>query len=130
MCVYDTRQEEAWSGKSEARAVGRCTAKARSEAEAGVVGSSDSDLGGVGGGSGALLVPAECAICSALPGSDYSHPSFVSAEDRQAHHSFTRDLRPTPLFFPQFLLSSSFILNLGPSGEMPVGGRTDDVHQN
>jgi hypothetical protein len=116
MCVYDTRQEEAWSGKSEARAVGRCTAEARSEAEAGVVGSSDSDLGGVGGGSGALLVPAECAICSALPGSDYSHPSFVSAKDRQAHHSFTRDLRQTPVFSSNFFYPLPLFCGLGPLG--------------
>jgi hypothetical protein len=60
-----------------------------------VLGSTDSDLGVVG--VGPLQVPAECVICSALLGLDYSHPSFFFffLHNRQAIiHTQTRKISP------------------------------------
>ena len=60
------------------------------------------------------VVPAECVICSAHPGSDYSYPSFVSTGSRQGP-SFTRKHTPDAPVFPQFFFycSASFVVDLG-----------------
>lgn len=117
MCVYDTRQEEAWSGKSEARAVGRCTAERPDQKQklvSLVLVTRTSEEWGVG------VEPCSCLpnVRSALLSPDQIiriRLLFQQRTDRPIIHSHATYAKH-PCFSPDFFYPLPLFCGLGPLG--------------